>query len=142
MGSLEKILFASCYCGSQTFQKTSLFFGSYFASLYKPRQACQDGRLEAWRTNRNPSVPCLGLLFLNSPPILFSVNHLSIRLPLRISAKLENSHWFNNEFGVNVNWDPNKCRIIRDETGLLLPFSVTVKTLFVAFLGLRPVALG
>ena len=49
---------------------------------------------------------------------------------------------FNNEFGVNVNWDPNKCRIIRDETGILSPFSATVKTLFTAFLGLRPVALG
>ena len=45
-------LFASWYCGFPTLQKTSLFFGSYLASLYKPRQACQDGRLEAWRIIR------------------------------------------------------------------------------------------
>ncbi len=61
------------------------------------------------------------------PPILFSVNRLSIRLPTRISSKIENSSppqayvlplWeqstipirFNNEFGVNVNWDQNKQR--------------------------------
>jgi len=103
-------------------KKHPCFLEAIFPSLHKPGQARQDGGLEARRTNHNPSVPCLGLLFLNSPPILFSVNHLSIRLPLRISAKLENSHWFNNEFGVNVNWDPNKGRIIRDETGILLPF--------------------
>ena len=97
--------------------------------------------------------------FPNSPPILFSVNRLSIRLLLRISDRLENSNRlklmfsplgeqstipirFNNEFGITVNWDPNKQKIIRNETGLLLPFSATVKTILVAFLGLRPVALG
>ncbi len=39
----------------------------------------------------NTSVPYLGLLFLNSPPPLFSVNRFSIRLPYRFSVKLENS---------------------------------------------------
>jgi len=39
----------------------------------------------------NSSVPCQGLLFLNSPPLLFSINLLSIRLPSRVSVKLEES---------------------------------------------------
>ena len=39
----------------------------------------------------NPSVPYLGLLFLNSPPHLFSVNRFSMRLPDRISIELEDS---------------------------------------------------
>ena len=36
-GSLGKILFASWYCGFQTFQKTSVFFGSCFCNTLKTR---------------------------------------------------------------------------------------------------------
>ncbi len=70
------------------------------------------------------SVSPSSLSFLILPP-LNSGNRFSIRLWLRISAKLENSSplpafvlplgeqitipiCFNNKFGVNVNWDPNK----------------------------------
>ena len=43
----------------------------------------------------NPSVPYLGLLFPSySPPILFSVNCITIRLLPRISVTLENLHRF------------------------------------------------
>ena len=46
-------LFASWYCGFQTLQKNvRVFLEAIFPSLYKPSQACRDGRLEAWRTIR------------------------------------------------------------------------------------------
>ena len=37
-GALGKMLFASWYCGFRTFQKTSVFFGSYFCSTLKKKE--------------------------------------------------------------------------------------------------------
>jgi len=108
------ILFASWYCGFLTLQKTSVFFWKLFSQHLKTESiTCQEGRYEARRTigfelyflcdrrsyhqtaHLIPSVPCRRLLFPSySPPILFSVNRPSIRLPPRISVKLEDSSPF------------------------------------------------
>ena len=107
-------LFASWYCGSQTFQKTSVFFGSYFTNPLKQKAlpARRAGTKQGGQSVLNdlfyvigchiikpltflelvlllnPTVPCLGLFFPSSPPPLFSVNRLSIRLSPRILFKL------------------------------------------------------
>jgi hypothetical protein len=41
---LGKTLFASLYCGSRTFQKTSLFFGNYFSIALQTKTSLPGGQ--------------------------------------------------------------------------------------------------